>query len=263
MAGKGSDPEFEAWSSSTGGKNYNDFVAWKSMQNDLQNTLKDVRTQYEQLKPAAQARPGMVLSPSTDFERKAGVTAPMYEGTRDAQTGVLLDQFKQDPYAGEALQKLKAQGFAEGLSPWAQMQMDSQKLGQQNSRAGAQRQQMQAQSSAQGQLARSGGLTGGAAALLARQGSRDLMNSNQGISREGMNQRLGIEQQDLERKNKIIGAFGERETDANKGNINQSMQDINRKSLFDMERYRQQMSAWGAEKSADATRSAGGGGGKK
>lgn len=232
---------------------FNDFLAGSPQWRQL----------ADQLSAQAGDRPGLqVYAPSAN-EQKAGVNPPGYEGTRDVKTGQLLDQYKTNPYGGEALQALKQQAFAEGMSPWAQAQMKSQALQQQDAKSQAMRQQMTAQSGAQSQIARSGGLTGGASALLVRQGARDLLNSQQGISRAGMGQRLGIEQQDIDRKNQLLGTFGDLENQANQSNLNQATGDINRKAMFDMERYRQQMQAWGAQQSADATRAAGGGGGKK
>lgn len=221
-----------------------------------------VKVAQQQLQGVAGERPGIALTTPNQFERQAGVTPPGYEGTRDVKTGKLLSDYKIDPYSGEATQLLKKQAFSEGLSPWAEQQLKSQKLMQQDQAGLAGRQAMQAQRGAQQQLATSGGLRGGAAALLARQGQRDLLNAQQGISRGGMGQRLGIEQQDLEKKQALLGGFSDKESGAQQANIGQATGDINRKAMFDMERYKQQMQAWGAKQSADATRSAGGGGKK-
>ena len=207
--------------------------------------------------------PGVIISTPNQFEVQAGVNPPSSEGVRDPVTGELLSGYKIDPYSGEALQELKKQAFAQGPSAWANLQTQQQQLEQQNAKGDALKQQMQAQGMAKGQLARSGGLRGGAAALLARQGARDLMGSQQQISRAGMGQRLGIQQQDLARKEGLMGKFGDLETGAQQSNLAQLTGDINRKAMFDMERYKQQMQAWGAKQSADATRAAGGGGGKK
>lgn len=225
--------------------------------------LDNIKMLQDQLTARAGERPGIALTKPNEFEKKAGVTPPGYEGTRDVRTGKLLSEFTIDPYSGEANQALKKQAFAQGLSPWAQSQIQAQKLLQQDQAGLAGRQAMQAQRSAQQQLATSGGLKGGAAAMLARQGQRDLLNAQQGISRAGMGQRLGVEQQDIDRKQDLLGRFSDKETGAQQTNINQASGDINRKAMFDMERYKQQMQAWGAKQSADATRSAGGGGGKK
>lgn len=241
----------------------NAYLSSSSSYQNMQNLLQQIQAAQGQLTSAAGDRPGIALIQQTSAEKKAGVVPPGYEGTRDVKTGKLLDEFKMDPYGGEALQKLKGQAFAEGLSPWAQAQLQSQQMGEQDARGAAGRQQMQAMSAAQGQLARTGGMTGGAAALLARQGSRDMLGANQQIARQGMGQRLGIEQQDIDRKNQLLGKFGDLETQASGQNIDMASQDINRRALFDMERYRQQMQAWAAKESADATRASGGGGGKK
>lgn len=229
---------------------------------NMQSLLQQIETAQNQLTSDAGDRPNIALTTQSEAERRAGVTPPRYEGSRDVKTGELIDPFKVDAYGGEALQALKEQAFAEGLSPWAQAQLQSQQMAEQDARGQAGRQQMQAMSAAQGQLARSGGMTGGAAALLARQGARDLMGANQDISRQGMGQRLGIEQQDIDRKNQLLGKFGDLETQANTQNLQTTESDINRRAMFDMERYRQQMQAWGAKESAAAIRNSGGGGKK-
>jgi len=237
----------------------------KEFQSFLANDpkYKEMQAYGEQLVKVQGERPGMSVTKQSDFERRAGVTPPGYEGTRDVKTGELLSQYKVDPYQSAAMRKLQEQAMAEGTSPWAKMQLESQKMQQQDERGAIGRQQMQAQGMAQAQLARSGGLRGGASALLARQGQRDLLGQRQALSRAGMGQRLGIEQQDLARKEGLLGKLGEVDVGAQQANIGQATGDINRRALFDTERYKQQMQAWGAQQSADAQRASAGGGGKK
>ncbi len=244
-------------------KREQEFSQFLSGNQQYKDMLGNINSSMAQLKATAGERPGIALTQQNEFEKRAGVTPPGYEGTRDVRTGQLLDQYKTDAYGGEALKALKGQAFAEGASPWAQAQLLSQRLDEQNAKGGAQRQAMSANSMAQSQLARSGGLRGGASALLARQSQRDLMGANQGVARQGMQQRASIGQQDVDRKGQLMSQLGNLETQANQANLGQSTSDITRKAMFDMERYKQQMQAWGAQQSADATRAAGGGGGKK
>jgi hypothetical protein len=193
--------------------------------------------------------------PSTQ-ELEAGVLPPEFESLRDASGG-LKSQYKFDPYAGEATQALKAQAFSEGQSPWARLQTQQQQMEQQNALQDAQKQAMQSQGMAQGSLARSGGLRGGAATLLARQGGRNLMNLSQDISRTGMGQRLGIGQQDLERKQGLLGSFSNLEQSAQDKNLGALTGDIANKGAFAQNRYNTLMQGWAAGKTADATRAAG------
>lgn len=229
----------------------------------IQAQIKAMKAQNDQLIKAQGDRPGIMLTAPSQYEQQAGVTPSAYEGTRDVRTGQLLDQYKSDPYKGEALQNLKGQAFSTGLSPWAQVQMTKQNQEQSNATDAASRQQMQAQSGAQSQLARQGGMSGGAGALLARQGQRDLMNAQQGVSNTGAGQRLGIQSNDIQNKNAMLGKFGDMENQANTANIGASTADINRLAIFNSNRYNAQMQAWGADKSASAQASASRGGGKK
>ena len=229
----------------------------------IQAQMAAMKAENDQLFKAQGDRPGIMLTAPSQYENQAGVTPPAYEGTRDVRTGELLDQYKQDPYKGDALQALKGQAFSSGLSPWAQVQMSQQKQEQGNAADAASKNQMQAQSGAQTQMARQGGLTGGAAALLARGGQRDLMNAQQGVSNAGASQRLGIQSADAQNKNALLGKFGDMENQANTANIAAATGDINRLGIFNANRYNAQMQAWGADKSASAQVSASRGGGKK
>lgn len=196
-------------------------------------------------------------------ERQAGITPPGYEGLRDINTRELLDVYKSDPYAGEALQKLKEQAFAEGDSPWAKLQLESQGLEESRARDQAARSQAQGLAQAQANLMRQGGLSSGARERMAQTGARDLMFAQQGVAGQGMADRLGIQQQDLGRKTDLLKRFGDAESAARESNIGRTIGDVEKSGLFDVERYKQQMAAYGAKQSADAQRSAGGRGGKK
>lgn len=210
-------------------------------------------------KQAAQAanNPSNVYTPELSMnEFRAGVNPVSYTGSTNQQTGQLLDQYKMNPYAGEAEQALKQQAFSTGESPWAQMQ--TQLLGSQTQEArdAAARQSGQAGAEAQAQLSRFGGMGGGARTSLARSGARDLMNSQQGIARNAMNQRLGIGAQDIQRKQDLLGQFANAENAAQGANVNELNNELNRRAGFDVNRYNAQMQAWGAGQSADAQRAA-------
>lgn len=200
--------------------------------------------------------PGTRLYQQSAFEKRAGVSAPEFEGSRDVRTGELLSPFKTDAYGGEALQELKKQAFSQGESPWAKMQLQGQKLEEQGSRDRLLKEQMQSAGQAQSQLARSGGLTGGARTLLARQSQRDLLGASQGLSRQGMGQRLDIAKEDIARKEGLLGKFGDLETQAQASNIGQLTGDITRRGAFEGERYGAQMAGYGAAQSAQAQRDA-------
>ena len=221
---------------------------------EVQGVLEQQRQQQD--------RPGIVIQRQTASEKKAGVDAPYYEGVRDA-SGNLIDQYKTDPYSGEATQKLKEEAFSTGESPWAKMQGEKQAFEETQARGQSTKQAAQAQAMAQAQMMRQGGMGGGSRALLASRGAKDLLMANQAVSGQGTAQRLGIQQQDQARKQGLMGDFAQAEAGAQASNIGQMKSDVERRALFEGNRYNQQMSAWAAKQSADATRAAGGGGGKK
>jgi hypothetical protein len=241
---------------------------------DTQKRLKDEAKKRNDIERAAQqkrvraeqAKRGMGYTGITrrsNQEKKAGIVPVGYEGVRNRDTGELLAPYKTDPYAGEALQALKTQAFAEGDSPWAKMQLQKQEMEQSKSMNDAAAAQAQGIAQAQSGLMRQGGLSSGARTSLAKQGARDLMMARQGVAGQGAAQRLDIQEQDLGRKQDLLGKFGAAETQANQANIGALTGDITRRGTFDMERYKQQMAAYGAEKGAEAQRAAAGAGGKK
>ena len=210
-----------------------------------------------------QRGPGYRAVERSAQERAAGVSVPGYEGVRDVMTGDLLDQYRSDPYQGEALQKLKEQAFAEGDSPWAKMQLEKQGLEEGDLRDQASKSQAQAMAQAQSQMMRQGGLSGGARERMASQGAKDMMLARQGAARQGMMDRLNIQDQDMGRKTDLLKSFGDAESASNQQNIARTMGDVEKSTMFDLERYKQQMAAYGAKESAEAQRAAAGGGGKK
>lgn len=198
----------------------------------------------------ANARPGMEYYEQSAAERRAGVSHPRYEGTRDIKTGELLSQYKFDPYQGEATQKLKAEAFGNEMSPWAKMKLEEQQFQENQALGQAAKQQMQAQAQAQSGLMRQGGMGGGARTFLASQGAKNLMLGQQSIAGQGTAQRLGIQSEDLGRKQGLMGDFAKQEATAQAGNIDQMTSDITRKAGFDQNRYDKQMEVYGANQTA-------------
>jgi|GEM_PF-4672636 len=222
----------------------------------------EMETQERERQQQMANNPAIRIPMQSEFERRAGVMPPGYEGTRNRETGELLAQYRMDPYAGRAQQALAEQAFAEGESPWLKLQMQQQRMGEEDQRGAAQRASQQALSQAAGTLARTGGLSSGARSSLARQGARDLMTSRQQISRQGMGERLGLQAQDLGRREGLVKSFADAESAAKQADIGQLTGDITRSAAFDVNRYNEMMRAWAAQQSADATRASGGGGKK-
>lgn len=224
---------------------------------------KEMQTRLDaQATMQSQAGPNTLVPLQSEMEKRAGVNPANFTGLTDIKTGELIDRYKYDPYSGQAAQALKEQAFSQGTSPWAQMQLQAQQLEQQKAQDLSSRQQQQAQGEAQSMLARGGGLSGGARAMLARQGARDQLMANQGVSRAGMEQRMGIGQADQERKQNLLQGFQDLESKGSQFNIGNLSQDLTARAAFDANRYNQQMSAYGAKQSAEAQRAAARGGKK-
>lgn len=235
----------------------------KDMMSPYEEYQKQLVAKEEELRKLYHQDAGLVSSgPQSAQEKKAGVKSPDYRGVVDVRTGELIDKYKMDPYQGEAMKALKEQAFAQGDSPWAKMQLQKQQMEELQGKEGAGRAQNRALAEAQGQLLRTGGVSSGARARMAMQSAKDAARAQQEVARGGMAARLGIGQQDLDRKQGLLQKFGDVETASQQANIGQLTGDINRKAMFDMERYKQQMQAYGAQQAANAQASAGGGGKK-
>lgn len=225
-------------------------------QKKAEEEAKKLREEMAFIKLQQSQAPGVRIYEQNAQEKAAGIKPPSYEGTRDLKTGELLAQYRFDPYKGEAMQKLREQAFAEGDSPWAKLQLAKQ---QQEQLAGgdvAARQGLQAMSQGQAALAASGGLSSGARERMARGGARDLMMAKQQLARQGIGARLGIQEQDLARKQSLLSDFGNAEQRAQAANIEAMTGDVNRLAAFEANRYGQSMSAFGAKQAADAQRAA-------
>lgn len=196
-------------------------------------------------------------------EKKAGVTPAGFQSLRDVQTGELLKQYKIDPFSGEASGRLREEALGTGVSPWAKMALDRQAFEEAQARGNVGLQQQQAQSQAQSALMRQGGLGGGARTSLARSGARDALMAGQQVAGQGVLSRYGINEQDMKRRQELLGQTADVERQTDIKNLGTTTSDIDRRAMFDANRYNQQMQAWAAKQSADATRAAGNSGGKK
>lgn len=188
----------------------------------------------------------------SEAEKRAGANL-QFEQLRDPSTGKLRQEFQLDPTKSEAFLKLREQAMAApGQSPWAKMQMEKQAMEESGGRDLAAKQQAQAMGQAQASLMRFGGMGGGARTSMARAGARDLMSAQQDVARQGMLARLGIGEQDIARQQDALGKVSATELDAQGRNIAQMTGDVQAKRDFDLERYKQQMAAYGASRSARA-----------
>lgn len=188
----------------------------------------------------------------SDFERQAGVISPKYESLRSADGMSLRKEFQMDPTKSGAFKSIRDQAMSTAPSAWAQLALQKQNLEQQNATDLASKQLQQGQSMAAGNLARIGGLGGGARTRMAVQGAKDLMLQQQGIGRQGMLDRLGISTQDEQTRQGLLKSVADTELGSQEKNLGLMTGDITNKAQFDANRYNQQMQAWGANRAANA-----------
>lgn len=198
------------------------------------------------------------------IEAKAGAVAPKYQSLRDIN-GDLLSKYKMDPFSGAASQKLRNEALSSGPSEWATNALNAQGFEESQGMGRAGLQSQAATSGAQSQLARMGGLGGGARTSLARSGARDLLNAKQGVAAQGIQSRYGINDQDMKRRQELLGTTADVERQGDLQNLGTLTGDVRGQSEFDMNRYNTIMQAWAANQTANATAAAGNkaGGGKK
>lgn len=189
----------------------------------------------------------------TGYEKSAGVDAPNYLSLLD-ETGQLKAPFAYDPTQSSAFSQMA--GIAQDtsqLSPWAQLQQ--QQLGEQTlsardasntSNLGATNQAIQAA------MLAGGGMDSGAVQNSLNQGARAGTMANQNILNQQLQGNLGIAQADAQNKQALLGQVSNAETGALAANAQTGVGDINNQNQFNANRYSQQMSAWGAQKTAEA-----------
>ena len=85
-------------------------------------------------------------------------------------------------FSGAASQKLQQEALSTGPSDWAKNALAKQQFEEGQAAGSAGLQQQSAQSGAESNLMRLGGLSGGARTSLARSGAKDLLNAKQGVA---------------------------------------------------------------------------------
>lgn len=199
----------------------------------------------------------------TTFEKSAGVAAPDYYSSLDAN-GNLKSPFAVDPTKSDAFNQMKQISGSTDLSPWAQMQRQQLQLQTSGLRDQTNSQQQGANDQAMQQLMTHGnGADSGSRGLVAAMGEKSNIMANQNIGSQAAGQDLGIQQADAQNKASMMGQVANTETSALGANAQSGLNDLQNENLFAGNRYAQQMQAWGANKTADAQASAAGRGGKK
>jgi len=217
----------------------------------------DVGKQLLGMGPAPKGAGDSAWLGMSDIERQAGATPAQYESLRD-ETGKLKSQYAIDPFSGAASAALRSEALSQEPSAWTKTALGNQAFEQAQQMGAAGLQNQQAQSQAQAQLMRQGGLGGGARTSLARSGARDAMMAAQNVGAQGVQSRFGINQADVSRKQSLLGTTADVERQAQLQNLGTLTGDISGKLAADQDRYKTIMGAWGANAAANAQRAAGG-----
>lgn len=149
-------------------------------------------------------------------------------------------------------QKLQAMGMAEGDTEAAALAREQQGLMHQSSMDSLQQQGASALGGSMRNLAMRGGAGLGSRERMNRDVSRSMMAGNQGINKENRLANLAISQQDQEMKNQLMGQTGMVGQQIQEGNINRLATDVQNQNMAMQNMYSEDMSAYGAQKSADA-----------
>lgn len=186
-----------------------------------------------------------------------------------------LDQIngvKMDDGGYKALQQRALWDPAkQGDSPWMKLMKQQMNLQRQDAAQTLSAQQAGAAAQARSQLAMRGGLSGGAAMSLARQGARDLSRGQQGLARQNlMNQsNLGIQDEQMRNnmQTQLAGFEGQRfnsmlgqaQASAQMGlqnsqwNMGNAIKDMSNRGQFDLDAWNKKMEVMGSYRNARAT----------
>jgi len=107
--------------------------------------------------------------------------------------------------AGGILDDLYGEASSGGLSRWGQASEDRQRLGEQTAQDDLNKRTAGQQAGMFSRLAQSGGLSSGSRERMANSMGRDQMFGSQGLARQGLEQRAGISETDMGRKQQMMG----------------------------------------------------------
>lgn len=177
------------------------------------------------------------------------------------EDGLMQDQYQdQTQLDPRYLEQMRTDALRQPgeQSQWRQL-MEQKVQGQ----AGQAMARGQGQSqAAMSNLAMRGGLRGGTAERMAQSGAQQGLQAGQGV----LGQRLGLDIADEEMRGKQLGALGQAEMGAsqferggNQYNVQTALNENLQKRAESVNAYNEQMRAWAAERTAQATPSGGGG----
>lgn len=172
----------------------------------------------------------------------------------------------------QGLEKFRGEALRTGPSEWSKLATGQQNQEELNAREKATRDSRGASAGAMSDLAMRGGLTSGARERVAKSGSRNLMDMQQDVARQGSQNRLQIGVNDEQNRIQQLGMLpgmenqalepglqkAQMSTQANQFDVSQGQQEATNRNIFTSNAYNQQMKAWAANQTANATANSGG-----
>lgn len=181
-----------------------------------------------------------------------------YEGISDS-SGKLGQRYSAvGAGLGDFQQRLKEQALkqvqAGEYTPAALAALQAQQQGQNQLSGRVAQQQAAAMAQQQQQLAARGGISGGARERLAAQSARDAALGRQGVAAQGLEQRLGMQAQDLSqqqlRQQELQGSFAAQEERRSMADIQSAINDQMARQQFNLDKYSTQMDKYNRDKEA-------------
>lgn len=237
------------------------YYAQRGMPQPAQENLKSIQGAF--LKPGGALQPQARLSPSVSDPQQQALNFIAQKNKLDIKGQPKLGGFVSAGNVMKAPGVVDKNATAKGLlganfqltdpfakgpqqSPWLAQQLEQQQnMQNQQLNQGAQ-QAATAAASAQAGLARRGGLSSGAAERLAGAAQDQRALGAQDIYGQGAQQRLGMQTQDMQQQRDYLTGLGQQ-------NIQTRLGELARKQDFDLKKYEEDMKAYGARKSAEAT----------
>lgn len=201
---------------------------------------------------------------------------PEYNSLIDPATGLLKKEYTMqvgtlDPSKLEGYQALKGEALRTGPSKWAQLQAQLQNTQRSADMDRAAGQAMSGAATARSGLAMRGGLSSGARERIALGASRNLIDARQGVGRQATVNALNLASTDEQNRLGTLKGFNESEMGLSKYNtdlgnkekefnITRALDERARAEADKLEKYKAELSKWGAGQQATATANSGGGG---
>ena len=197
---------------------------------------------------------------SGGFDSKGQQIRPGFQSLLgvDAATGqynrLSLPQELQAPevVGGAGRISLKDRALAQGPSKQAQLMLDQQALSEADALGQVGKQGASELASAQGNIARTGGLRSGVGAMLAGQNMRDQMMQKQQTRRGGIQDRLQIALQDDQMKQSLLQNLVGQDLQSQQFNTGNVLGEKRAKDASDLAKYNAEMQAWAANKQGQA-----------